>query len=80
MKRGDIVFHGGCVEGAQGSAGRCWFCGDEWNAENCCGEIPACTCMAAAQDWRGVSYKNVILLLAHYLSVPYRYFWEKWYS
>lgn len=80
MERGEVRFHGGCVEGAAGSKGRCWLCGDEWNEENCCGETPYCVCMAIAESWRDVSYKNVVLLLTHWLSRPYGYFWERWFS
>jgi hypothetical protein len=85
MRRGEVRFHGGCVPeaGSSGTMGRCWLCGDEWNEENCCNEIAVCSCMAIAEDWREISYKNIVLLLTSWLAIfarPYEYFWERWYS
>lgn len=84
MDRGEIRFNGGCVEGASGSEGRCWLCGDEWDEENCCQTTAYCSCMAVAQDWKDVSYKNVVLYLCHLAGlIPnkvYEHFWTKWYS
>ena len=81
MKRGEVRFTRGCVHkaGTSGTKGRCWLCGTEWSEENCCGEYP-CMCHAMAEDWRQVSYRNVLMLLSFWLTRPYDYFYGKWYS
>jgi hypothetical protein len=80
MKRGEWHFTGGCVEGANGSRGCCFLCGYDYEEENCCGSVAVCPCMALATSWEDVHYRNVILLITHWLGIPYGYFWERWYS
>lgn len=81
MKRGESRYTGGCFPeaGTLGAKGRCWLCGYEWLQENCCGS-QECPCWAMAESWHDVSYKNVVLLICHWLALPYGYFWERWYS
>jgi hypothetical protein len=59
------------------------LCGHEWSEENCCGEEP-CVCMAMAEEWQDISYKNIVLFVAHILGyIPnqiYSRCWERWYS
>lgn len=84
MRRGEVHFTGGCVEGASGTRGRCWLCGDEWEEENCCHTTAVCSCMALAESWRDISYKNVVLVLAYWAGMfpnfLWQFFWERWYS
>jgi len=84
MKRGEVHLTGGCVEGASGMKGRCWLCGTEWEEENCCNTRAHCPCMALAEDWKCVTYKNIVLALCHWFAMPfnaaYEYFWVRWYS
>lgn len=81
MRRGETHFTGGCDPevGTSGTKGCCLLCGGEWYEENCCGSAP-CPCHAQAEEWRHISYKNIIMYVAYLLSQPYVYFYTRWYS